>query len=97
VKYEMQVRAAAPTADERAVREAVCKREKSCCTNQMFDALAGMAQGVAEQKRADEEEYVRATSSLEKRNVAKTTRGITRPPLRLGGSMLRDRNDLMRV
>jgi hypothetical protein len=98
-KYEMQVRAAAPTADERAVREAVCKRilEKSCCTNQMFDALAGMAQGDAEQKRAEKEEAVRAMSSLVKRKVAQATRGITRPPLRLGGPMLRNRNDLMRV
>jgi hypothetical protein len=60
-KYEMQVRAAAPTADERAVREAVCKRilEKSCCTNQMFDALAGTAQGDAEQKLTEEEYAVR--------------------------------------
>jgi hypothetical protein len=100
-KREMQVRAAAPTADERAVTstEAVCKRmlEMNCSTYQMFDALAGMVQGDAEQKRAEKEEALKAMSSLVKRKVAQATRGITKPPLRLGGPMLRNRNDLMRV
>ncbi|CAM9773646.1 unnamed protein product, partial [Phaeothamnion confervicola] len=42
-KYERQVRNEDPAADDDAVRDAVSRRilEKSCCTNQVFDKLAG--------------------------------------------------------
>lgn len=77
-KYEGQIRAAHPDADDSYVREAVCRRilEKSCCTNQMFDALAGMAAGEAARKKAEKEEALRAMNVLVRRRVTQAKRRI---------------------
>lgn len=79
-KYERQVRAEAPGADDDEVRDLVSRRilEKSCCTNEMFDRLAGVASGEANRKR---EAALRAVKVLAKRQLTKAKRGITHAPL----------------
>ena len=91
-KYEAQVRAALPLGDETAIREAVCKRilEKSCCTNQMFDALAGMAQAEVAEVRAEKEQALQFVTSLVKRKVGQVKARVTRPPMGLHVPMLRN-------
>ncbi|KAG5178180.1 hypothetical protein JKP88DRAFT_225623 [Tribonema minus] len=83
-KYEGQVRReCGPEASEDAIRDAVCRRilEKSCCTNKMFDRLAGMADTQARRQREEKEEALRAVNVLVRRKVTQAGRRVIRQPL----------------
>jgi hypothetical protein len=89
LKYEAQIRRElGGGADEAAVRDAVCLRilEKSCCTNQMFDRIAGMSaaaqvQAAAAQAAAAEaEEALRAVAAV-RRKFAAVGKRVMREPL----------------
>lgn len=94
-KYEQQVRAAMPDACETAIREAVCKRilEKSCVTNQMFDALAGMAATEAAQVRQEKEQALSVMADMVKRKIGQVKARVTRPAMGTRAPMLRSPAD----